>query len=65
MFRVTKYLQSATCLGCEKPDRECVVIETEAYSGPHCSKCLMREAKKRKPQPSEGSPLFDRQPAHA
>ncbi len=47
MFEVTEYQESATCIGCDKPDKECVVIRTESYEGPHCSKCLMREARKR------------------
>lgn len=47
LFEVIGYEENATCVACEKTDKECVVIRTEAYAGPHCSRCATREAKKR------------------
>jgi hypothetical protein len=46
VFKVIGYEPNAECLGCER-EKECLVIETEGYRGPHCAKCLMREGKKR------------------
>jgi hypothetical protein len=46
VFKVIGYEPNAECLGCER-EKECLVIETESYRGPHCAKCLMREGKKR------------------
>lgn len=61
MFQVTDYLEAAICVGCDKPDKECLVIATKEYSGPHCLKCVQREAKKRKPKTKEShAPLFEK-----
>jgi hypothetical protein len=46
-MKIGDYDPSATCIGCDKPGKECVWLETEAFAGPHCAKCLFREAKKR------------------
>lgn len=47
LFGTVGYEESTTCMACEKTDKECMVIRTEAYTGPHCARCAMREAKKR------------------
>lgn len=41
--------ENAMCIDCEK-EKECVVLQLESYSGPHCMKCAFRAAKKRKPK---------------
>lgn len=54
MFKVTDYVANAQCLGCER-EKECLLIETESYRGPHCAKCLMREGKKRAQKTEQAS----------
>ena len=44
---IVGFTQIAECMGCEKSEQQCVVLKTEGYTGPHCAKCVMREAKKR------------------
>jgi len=57
VFQVIGYEPNAQCQGCDK-DRECIVIKTEAFTGPHCARCAMREAKKRHaPAPKPTIPL--------
>lgn len=54
-FEIESYEASAECCNCEKTG-ECLVVKTEAYTAPHCAKCLMKEAKKRaKPPVHNGS----------
>lgn len=61
MFEILGYLESSECIGCDKPDKECVVLRCEAFSGPHCARCTMREAKKRqKNRKQDSSPLNER-----
>jgi hypothetical protein len=55
VFKVTGYEANAECLGCER-EKECLVIETESYRGPHCSKCIMREGKKRSQSAKSAAP---------
>ena len=47
MFEVVSYNPSTTCIGCDAESKECVILKTEAFVGPHCQKCVMREARKR------------------
>ncbi len=48
MFEVSSYSESDTCLNCEKTT-ECLQVKCllGTFSGPLCSKCLVRETKKR------------------
>jgi hypothetical protein len=39
----TRKLCKGTCIGCDKSDKECVVLQTESYTGPHCARCVMRD----------------------
>ena len=63
MFEGIDYVQAAACCNCDK-EGECIVIRTEAFTAPHCAKCLMRETKKRKNANGNGklaeATLFDR-----
>ncbi len=64
---VLGYEASATCIGCDKPDRECLVLQFAEFSGPHCAKCAMREVKKRANNggaKEPATPLFNER-AHA
>ena len=55
---ITGYGPSVECMGCDKPDQQCMLLETEAYTGWHCAKCTIRETKKRaaSKQPEHGQP---------
>lgn len=55
---VGDWVASTTCLGCDKDGKECVVLATEAFTGPHCAKCLFREVKKRTHRAEEKTNLF-------
>ena len=61
LFGVLNLEESVQCMGCDKEGRECLVIMTEAYTGPHCIKCVMREARKRSKNaaPKDAPTLFD------
>lgn len=44
---IVGYKPSVECMGCDKPDQACVLLKTEGYTGWHCQRCVLREAKKR------------------
>lgn len=48
MFEVRCYAEAAECLNCDKAT-ECLVVACTrgTFAGPLCTKCLVREAKKR------------------